>query len=359
MLMRRRALLTGAALTAPLFSRAQPVSIGSPVGSRRLGPGPVPVGGGAPAPSLDLSFMTPGTLPSGLTFTRASTGTYIDSTGTMQTAASGAPRWDYDPVTHVLRGLLIEEARTNLLLNSATLSTQSVTTTNTSTTLSFYGTGTITKSGTATGALVGTGIGQRVSQTFAPTAGTLTLTVTGTVSNAQLEVGAFPTSYIPTTGASATRAVDLCNMPTAAWFNITAGTLDCEGIFNSLVSGGTWSMASLDDGTINTLYGLRTATPNFLNGLSLAAAAVQATVTSAGAITAGAVTKGALAYAASSLALGCNGAAYGPATPTAPLAGLTRLAIGAGRNSAINGCVQRVRYWPSALSAGQLQTVTT
>jgi hypothetical protein len=31
----------------------------------------------------------------------------------LTTAASGAPRFDYDPVTHVARGLLIEEARTN------------------------------------------------------------------------------------------------------------------------------------------------------------------------------------------------------------------------------------------------------
>ena len=307
--------------------------------------------------SLDLSFMTPGTLDPRITFTRASTGTYFDATGTLQTAAANTPRWDYDPVTHVLRGVLIEEARTNLLLNSATLSTQSVATTNTTTQLSFYGTGTITKSGTATGALVGTGATQRVSQSFVPTAGTLTLTVTGTVTNAQIEAGAFVTSYIPTTGASATRAVDLCNMPTAAWFNIAAGTIDCEGIFNSLVSGGTWSMISLDDGTINTLYGLRTQPGIVLNGLSLAAAAVQATI-GGSTIIAGTLVKGALAYTASSLALGTNGVAFGPVVPTAPLAGLTRLAIGAGRNSPINGCVQRVRYWPRALFASELQSVT-
>ncbi len=37
----------------------------------------------------------------------------------MQTAAVNAPRWDYDPATLALRGLLIEEARTNLWLQSA------------------------------------------------------------------------------------------------------------------------------------------------------------------------------------------------------------------------------------------------
>jgi hypothetical protein len=57
-----------------------------------------------------------------ITFTRASTATYTDATGAIQTAAVNAPRWDYDPVTHALRGLLIEEARTNLVLNSGNAS---------------------------------------------------------------------------------------------------------------------------------------------------------------------------------------------------------------------------------------------
>ena len=109
------------------------------------------------APSLSLDFMTPGTLDPRITFTRASTATYTDASGTIQTAAVNAPRWDYDPVTHALKGLLIEEARTNVLLNSAVLSTQSVTVPASAQALSFYGTGTITLSGAFVGSLVGTG----------------------------------------------------------------------------------------------------------------------------------------------------------------------------------------------------------
>lgn len=71
------------------------------------------------APSFSLDF-TKGVLDPRLTFTRASGGTYIDSTGVMQTAASNAPRFDYDPVTLAIRGLLIEEARTNLVPVSRT-----------------------------------------------------------------------------------------------------------------------------------------------------------------------------------------------------------------------------------------------
>ena len=113
--------------------------------------------------------MTPGTLDPTITFSRASTATYTDSTGTIQTAAINAPRWDYDRVTLALKGLLLEDTRTNVLLNSATLGTQSVAVTAQAYTLSFYGAGTIAYSGVATGALVGTGP-QRVTQTFTPTA---------------------------------------------------------------------------------------------------------------------------------------------------------------------------------------------
>jgi hypothetical protein len=54
-----------------------------------------------------------------ITYTRAGPATYTDSAGTIQTAAINTPRWDYDPITHVLCGLLIEEARTNIWLQSA------------------------------------------------------------------------------------------------------------------------------------------------------------------------------------------------------------------------------------------------
>jgi hypothetical protein len=84
----------------------------------------------------------------------------------------------------------------NMLVNTATLSTQSVTVTAAAHTLSFYGTGTVTLSGVSTaGPLVGTGAGDRVTLTFTPTSGSLTLTVSGTVSTAQLVLGSAPLGY--------------------------------------------------------------------------------------------------------------------------------------------------------------------
>lgn len=49
-----------------------------------------------------------------ITFSRTSTGTYVDSDGLIKTAAIDAPRFDHDPSTGESLGLLIEEARTNL-----------------------------------------------------------------------------------------------------------------------------------------------------------------------------------------------------------------------------------------------------
>ncbi len=80
-------------------------------------------------------------------------------------------------------------ARKNLLLATETLATQSVTSIAAQYTLSFTGTGSVTLSGTATGTLTGAGVNDRVSLTVTPTAGTLTLTVSGSVTKAQLELG--------------------------------------------------------------------------------------------------------------------------------------------------------------------------
>lgn len=76
------------------------------------------LGRAAGGPALSLDFL-PGSLDARVTFTRGSTGTYFNSSGVLSSAAINTPRFDYDPVTLAAKGLLIEEARTNLLTYSS------------------------------------------------------------------------------------------------------------------------------------------------------------------------------------------------------------------------------------------------
>ena len=138
------------------------------------------------------------------------------------------PSIDYSLATGGTPSLVMEPTRTNLLLNSRTLSTQTVSLSAVQHTLSFYGTGTVTLSGTFTGTLSGTTASARSVLTFTPTAGNLTLTVNGSVTNAQLEAGAYVTSYIPTAAFTSTRTADA----------FSRNNLFTNGVVTS--GGGTW-----------------------------------------------------------------------------------------------------------------------
>lgn len=70
-------------------------------------------------PELNLNFINATSLDPRITFTRSlDTATYFDNEGLLRTALANTPRFDYDPNTLAPRGLLIEGARTNLILYS-------------------------------------------------------------------------------------------------------------------------------------------------------------------------------------------------------------------------------------------------
>ena len=292
----------------------------------------------------------------------ASLDPYVGSYGAAPSAAAAyGPRLDYDPSTLAAKGLLVEEQRTNLLLNSATLSTQSVTVTATAHTLSFYGTGTVTLSGASSaGPLVGTGVyPNRVTLTFTPTAGTLTLTVTGTVSNAQLEAGAFATSYIPTAAASATRNADVASVATSQFpYSATEGSIVAN--VTPLNVAAARRAVQIDDGTENERYTLSTnSTPNGLftvidGGSSQAAIAT-------GTPAANTNIKLAARYKVNDFALSVNGGAASTDTSgTLPIANLLmRLGSGTSSTEPLNGHIRQITYIPRALTNAELTARST
>ena len=73
-------------------------------------------------PSLSLNFARSRTLDPRITFSRTTTGTYMDADGLIKVASADEARFDhsYDPVSGSVRslGLLVEERRQNLLTGS-------------------------------------------------------------------------------------------------------------------------------------------------------------------------------------------------------------------------------------------------
>jgi len=184
-----------------------------------------------------------------LTFTRDTSATQINSLGNVENVLTTIPRLNYDTVGGC-PSLLLEPQRTNRLLNSDVVVTQTIATTGVACTVSFYGTGTIVFSGTYVGTLVGTGVNNRVTLTFTPTTGSLVLTVTGSVTKGQLETGAYPTSYIPTTTTALTRNADsFVKTGISDLINSVEGVffVETSALFNDTVN----RRISLSDGTVN------------------------------------------------------------------------------------------------------------
>ena len=252
-------------------------------------------------PTLNLDFAKTKALDPRVTFTRASTATFVGSNGLIQAAASGAARFDHNPTTGESLGLLVEEARTNIIVSSSVFNTggwiQNGVVLSANAGVAPDGTTTATSISQGTGNnrsyhFDNTGAGNKTLTVFAKSnagssftlSGSLTFgtnsvgsavlnTANGTISTAlgcssvafsngwyrfiipiyigtgsgntnylelngpassvfvwgvQIEAGAFPTSYIPTTTATVTRAADVASMTGtnfSSWYNQSQGTI--------------------------------------------------------------------------------------------------------------------------------------
>jgi hypothetical protein len=365
-----------------------------------------------------------------ITFTRASTATFFNSSGVLTSAAINDPRFDYDPLTLAARGLLIEEMRANLLPYSEQFdnisgwvvqSTAPTITPNTvespagtftADTITFAATDSRIRNavglsftagvsytfsiyvkavGTSLNKIrfaffdgaqqnspdliVSNAVWTRLTTTFiaANTTASGSLQIRNATDNlanslyiwgAQLEAGAFPTSYIPTTTTALTRNADVASVNTLApWYNATEGTLYGEITDAAIAVGGvSRRIANINDGTEADRI-----TIGWAGATSVAAAFVtDNSVAQAGFTSpAGAYpfpTKVALAYKAADFQAAVNGSAFATVSSgTVPT--VNRMTIGdvvTGTTGAqnINGHVRRITYYPRRLSQAELAAIT-
>lgn len=374
---------------------------------------------GKKAPAIDWN-LTAG-LPTTCTFTRASAAWSFNSAGTLAPCAANTPRFDYNPTTLLLRGLLVEDQRTNLALQSSSVATSpwytsGAAASNAATTgpdgtansaSSFTPTvlnGSINQAITVSGSTIytfsvwlkqGTGNAanikmqyyggayqastititsqwQRYSFTFTTPASPSTNTFSIVDSNAsnwgsiyvygaQVETGAFASSNIATTTTTATRAADMLAAPSVSWFNALSGAMTAEFIPAYVGTTNEMDWACLSDGTFNNqilaLQSVASQEQLFIKN----AGTSNGTAVANGAISASEVNKIGATWNASTYSISTNGAT---ATSAAIVSGIpsaiNKLSLGS-RGDAGNksfGWLRRFRYWPSALDAVTLQQIT-
>ncbi len=386
-------------------------------------------------PRMALDFTT-GVLDPRVTFTRASTATFVGSNGIIQTAAINAPRFDYNPSTLAPLGLLIEEQRTNVALTStfATLAGSAgsqypsgtgwsnffntggtrtyvassvfagaqamdivgvsaarnliglsfAAASSTTYTVSFYvesvsgATGTIAYTsgalgvGGTTNLLAAPTTSGRYSYTFTTGigAGTVDLRLgIGTagnengsirISNYQVEVGAFATSYIPTAASQVTRNPDIATMTGtnfSSWYT-TAG--NNESWFSQFISANIRAgdrLLAFDTGFAGgSAY--RTPMSNAFNQLGLYDGTAERTF---GAMPLVGVNKAATAYSG----VTCSGTLNAAVPTSRAFDGNMNpsTVFGIGSYSAVasgfmNGWMQKVAYYPLRLSDAELRAIT-
>lgn len=185
------------------------------------------------------------------------------------------------------------------------------------------------------------------------------------ISSPQLEVGAFPTSYIPTTGSAATRTADTASITGtnfSSWYNSTQGTIVCNGrilkINPSTFGQIFWAIG--DSATFNeSMYLVNDASTNIItyNLFDNGSNQFQA---GSSTITDNSFNKTAIGIKLNDSAGSFNGST--PTTDTAcTLPTVNSLKIGNaswGDLNPLNGTISQLSYYPTRLTNAQLQNLT-
>lgn len=178
---------------------------------------------------------------------------------------------------------------------------------------------------------------------------------------AQVEAGAFATSYIPTIASSVTRSADVATVNTLSpWFNATEGTLFTEFDVVGKLPSTSQAVAALTDASASN-YALlyKNSSNNFAlevisGGVSqanpvLSSAAVNTTYKLAG------------AYKTNDFAAVQNGGTVTTDTLGSVPSSVSYLGLGylvAGAPLQLNGHLRRIAYYPRRLTNAELQAIT-
>jgi hypothetical protein len=180
---------------------------------------------------------------------------------------------------------------------------------------------------------------------------------------AQLEVGAFATSYIPTVASQVTRSADAASMTGAnfsSWYRADEGTLYATGQSGGNFSNGSPHFVAMNDGTTNNAINIARASSTNNVNLSITANGVsQVSLTFNSVASNNQLVSGAIAYKVNDFAASVNGAAVQVDTSgVIPL--VSALSIGqlpAGSRF-VNGTLRKIAYYPLRLANAQLQALT-
>lgn len=172
----------------------------------------------------------------------------------------------------------------------------------------------------------------------------------------QLELGAFPSSYIPTTTVAVARTADSCIRTLGSEFSATAGTVVVAGRagggVEASVAQSVWAIS--DGGTNNRFNLVRVAAASSLDHRVVSGGVLQNTGTDV-VITNLQTFKSAMAWAVNDLAASFNGSAVlTDLSMTLPTVTQVELGTVAGASQG-NGHIRRFDYFPERKSNGYLQ----
>jgi hypothetical protein len=178
---------------------------------------------------------------------------------------------------------------------------------------------------------------------------------------AQLEAGAFATSYIPTTTAAATRAADICTMVGdnfANWYNQSEGTLFADAVTPPNLSAFP-TVLTLSDGSTNNQISHYLFTNGYYANVR-SGGVVQGDVSRLTAPTTGANYKYAVGVKLDDAIAAANGLIGVVDSSLLMPVGINQMRLGAGATGGAvgNTHIRRISYFPRRVSNAELQALT-